>query len=367
LIIISKKRHEEEGPMPRTMVFIDGTWLYKNIPRLRAEFGEEEYEIDYGKLPQVIAAKIADSIHSAATDVDVVRTCLFGSYPDPETLVDMGDRKAALRQLAFFGGLKEEYHYEVEPYAIDFLGRRLSKRDRDFEYMQINQYIMKIGEDLDFKNKELEKLEKELDTEKRNDQGFGRALDNPRLHINSKKRLLQRKWGYLKANKYFVLQDMEIEEKWEPKEKCVDIALSTTMLYFAAIPYAYDIAVAIIGDADYKPVLQRVRHLGKRVMIASIRGSCPEEFFFPTDPERLRDFDTLFINDILPEIRLELKKEKRECYSCKKVVWEAYFLRKGKKYYCPECREKHYQEVKSRYPGVVEEPTEEKEDESTRR
>jgi hypothetical protein len=41
------------------------------------------------------------------------------------------------------------------------------------------------------------------------------------------------------------------------------------MLYFAAIPAAYDVAVLISGDRDYKPVLRAVRSLGKRTMLAS--------------------------------------------------------------------------------------------------
>jgi len=86
-------------------------------------------------------------------------------------------------------------------------------------------------------------------------------LENPRLHVNTKRRLLQGKWGFLRASKYFVLQGADIEGNWEPKEKCVDIALSTSMLYFAAIPYAYDIGVAVIGDADYKPVVNSLSNL----------------------------------------------------------------------------------------------------------
>src|SRR5207249_5432413 len=68
--------------------------------------------------------------------------------------------------------------------------------------------------------------------------------------------------------------DSADETQERQKEKCVDIALATDMLYFAALPYAYDIAIAVVGDLDFKPVLQAVRHLGKRVAIASLIGHC---------------------------------------------------------------------------------------------
>jgi hypothetical protein len=64
------------------------------------------------------------------------------------------------------------------------------------------------------------------------------------------------------------------------KEKCVDVALATKMLYLAAVPGAYDVAVIITGDRDYAPVLRAVRDLGKRTMLAWIDGvnSCSAEF-----------------------------------------------------------------------------------------
>jgi uncharacterized LabA/DUF88 family protein len=62
------------------------------------------------------------------------------------------------------------------------------------------------------------------------------------------------------------------DDRPRPKEKCVDVALATNMLYFAAIPAAYDIAVLLTGDRDYKPVLKAVRRLGKRTVLATVLG-----------------------------------------------------------------------------------------------
>ena len=135
-------------------------------------------------------------------EIDVVRTHLFGSYA---ANYDLRDDEAVQRWLDFFDRLKEEYHYEVELFPVNFMGRRLRKIDR--------------------------------------------AIDDP----------------------------------FEPKEKCVDISLATAMMYYAAIPSAYDVGVAVIGDRDFAPMLQTVRKLGKRVSIASIKGSCSPEF---ADPSR---------------------------------------------------------------------------------
>jgi len=54
-----------------------------------------------------------------------------------------------------------------------------------------------------------------------------------------------------------------------PRRSCVDVALATKMLYFAALPAAYDVAVLVTGDQDYVPVVRAVRSLGKRTMLAS--------------------------------------------------------------------------------------------------
>jgi len=55
---------------------------------------------------------------------------------------------------------------------------------------------------------------------------------------------------------YMAMQDritLEGEANFLPKERTVDMALGTTMLYLAAIN-AYDIAIAVLGDADYQPL-----------------------------------------------------------------------------------------------------------------
>ena len=64
--------------MPKAMVFIDGTWLYSNVPRLSEAYGQPDFRVDFGKLPVVLAEAV--SRHLANENVDIVRTYLFGSY-----------------------------------------------------------------------------------------------------------------------------------------------------------------------------------------------------------------------------------------------------------------------------------------------
>ncbi|MGB8656608.1 MAG: cold shock domain-containing protein [Candidatus Zixiibacteriota bacterium] len=245
--------------MAKVMIFIDGTWLYSNLPRLSKAYGQEDYHVDFGKLPQVLAEEVGKEL--GVTQVDVVRTYLFGSYASN---YDLRDEDAVERRLDFFDLLKEEYHYELEIFPINYRGRRLKREDR-----------------------------------------------NP-------------------------------EDPFEPKEKCVDLSLATSILYFAAIPYAYDVAMAVVGDQDYKPVLQHVRRLGKRVAIASIKGSCTPEFADPRDEARVKDFDIIWIDDLLHSLELKYERHQLECESPThkgdRRTWTTFHPRKGQRFYCPACR-----------------------------
>jgi cold shock CspA family protein len=246
--------------MAKAMVFIDGTWLYFNTPKLGRAYGQGEYHVDFGKLPRVLAGEVGSQLGSG--DIDLVRTYLFGSYASN---YDPCDNDAVQRRRDFFSLLKEEYHYEVELYPVNFMGRRLRRQDRD------------PGDD------------------------------------------------------------------FEPREKCVDIALATAMLYFGAVPYAYDIAIAVIGDQDFKPVLQHVRQLGKRVAIASIRDSCAPDLSDQRDEARVKDFDIIWLDDLLQKLELKFERHQRLCdsptHKGPRLVWTTFRPRKGQKFYCDVCRE----------------------------
>ncbi|MCK4665335.1 NYN domain-containing protein [Candidatus Dependentiae bacterium] len=139
-------------------------------------------------------------------------------------------------------------------------------------------------------------------------------------------------------------------DNFEPKEKCVDIALATNLLYFAAIPNAYDIAICVVGDRDYLPALKFVRQLGKRVVLVSIKESCSNEFIDPLKRSELRDSKVIWLNNIATEFELKYTETYLDCESPlhegDKKILTFYKPRKGKPFYCDECRAK-FSEQKS--------------------
>lgn len=250
--------------MNKAMIFIDGTWLYRNQHTLEEEFGEN-YQIDYEKLPTVVSNILAKQL---GRDVMVVRTYFYCSIP---TNFDARDQMPVDKQQDFYDLLKEEFHYEVETYPIDFHGRRLRYADR--------------------------------------------VAENP-------------------------------DDDFYPEEKCVDIALATGMLYFAAIPYAYDIAIAVVGDEDFRPVLQHVRRLGRRVAIATINSSSLAfQYRDPLDSARIRDFDTIFLNDHLADLQLKAERRQVECagrnHIGHRMVWTTLRLRGDRPFICDKCRQEY--------------------------
>ena len=128
----------------------------------------------------------------------------------------------------------------------------------------------------------------------------------------------------------------------------MDLALAANLFYYAVIPNAYDIALVVIGDRDYRPVLQLVRRLGKRIAIASIQGCCSPEFADPTDRMQVKDFDLIWLNDLVSRIELKFEKHQRECTSPLHVgdptVWTTYHPRKREQFFCEDCRKRFVQE-----------------------
>ncbi len=245
--------------MLKIMVFIDGTWLYINKSRLSEVYGDESFHVDFGKLPNVLSQEVSQQLGDV--EVDVVRTCLFGSYA---INFDIRDEEIVNRRREFFDMLKEEHHYEVETYPINFRGRRIRKTDRD------------------------------------------------------------------------------ARDTFEPKEKYVDISLAASTLYYAAIPNVYDIAIVVIGDRDFIPMLQAVRRLGKRVAIASIKNSCAPDLADPRDGSRVKDFDLIWLDGLLEKLELRYERRLQHCESPihrgNPMVWTTFRPKRGQKFFCDECR-----------------------------
>ena len=137
-------------------------------------------------------------------------------------------------------------------------------------------------------------------------------------------------------------QDRGPDHPFEPREKCVDVALATSLVYYATMPHAYDVAIVVIGDRDYTPALQQVRRSGKRVAVASIKGCCARELADPLDRERVKDVDIIWLNDLADVLELRYESVLRECQSPhhqgERKVLTTYRPRKNRPFYCDDCR-----------------------------
>ena len=99
--------------------------------------------------------------------------------------------------------------------------------------------------------------------------------------------------------------DRDPDDDFDPHEKCIDVALASTMLYYAALPHSYDIALVLLGDKDLKPALKNIRLLGKRVAIASIMANCAKEYRDAGSSQSLKDFDIIWLDQIVDRIAYE--------------------------------------------------------------
>lgn len=204
--------------MIKAMLFIDGGWLYANMAELGKAAGKADFQVDFGRLPGVLAEEIG---RQTGLRVDIIRSHYFGSYAEN---YDPVDENSVERRKAFFSRLREDHNYDVETFPIDYCGRRLRRQDRD------------------------------------------------------------------------------PEDAFAPREKCVDVALAVTLMRYALMPGAMDVAIMVLGDRDFEPLLKEVRRFGKRVALVSIEAVCAAELADPADPSRVRDFEMIWLDDLLTKI-----------------------------------------------------------------
>ena len=117
----------------------------------------------------------------------------------------------------------------------------------------------------------------------------------------------------------------------------IKMSLAASMMFFAAQPSAFDIAILIGDDLDYVPVLQRVRLLGKRVQIVSAHTNegriAPSSLI--NNRTHICDFPLLFLDDHAADMRLVRETMKRTCKHCGKeeeTTWA------GTDFFCSDCR-----------------------------
>ena len=94
----------------KAIVFIDGGWLYKCRTALFSKLGEENFEIDYAKLPRLICEDVANALDE---DVSLVRTLYFGTIPSARSGFNTS------KQYSFYDFLESNCGYVTDIHAVD--------------------------------------------------------------------------------------------------------------------------------------------------------------------------------------------------------------------------------------------------------
>ncbi|MBR1587808.1 MAG: NYN domain-containing protein [Kiritimatiellae bacterium] len=228
----------------KAMVFVDGAWLYKSRSTVFAKLGEENFEVDYARLPRLLCEELANAIDE---DVSLVRTLYFGTIPSARSSFNTG------KQRAFYDFLEGSCHYETHIHEVEV--------------------------------------------------GYG--------------------------------ENSLADEAW------VSMSLASSMLYYAAIPSVYDVALLVSDNLVYAPPLYTVRKLGKRTQVVSLHT--PEGAEQPSGTtlvgrSRVMDFAPIYIDDHAAEMKLVRELRNRICKQCgreEETTWA------GADFFCSECRGKH--------------------------
>lgn len=115
----------------------------------------------------------------------------------------------------------------------------------------------------------------------------------------------------------------------------VKVSLASSLMFFAAQPGAFDIAIIVSDDADYVPALRRVRLLGKRVQCVGMRPMSDVNIVTSLNCRRATDFAPLYLDDHASDIKLVREEVVRVCKICgreESTTWA------GPDFFCQDCR-----------------------------
>ena len=80
------------------------------------------------------------------------------------------------------------------------------------------------------------------------------------------------------------------------------VALTVAAMRHALTPGVLDLAIFLLGDRSFAPLLQELRRLGRRVALASVDGTCAADLADPANPLRACDFDVLWLHEVVGRI-----------------------------------------------------------------
>jgi cold shock CspA family protein len=80
------------------------------------------------------------------------------------------------------------------------------------------------------------------------------------------------------------------------------VALTVAAMRHALTPGVLDLAIFVLGDRSFAPLLKELRRLGRRVALVSVDGCCAADLADPANPLRVCDFDVLWLNEVVGRI-----------------------------------------------------------------
>lgn len=170
---------------------------------------------------------------------------------------------------------------------------------------------------------------------------FG-TLPSSRTSFSSPKQrafyeFLERSCGYeTEIHEVDVSGDSGHDDTW------IKMALGASLMFYAAMPDAFDVAILIGDEIDYAPMLRRARLFGKRIQLVTAHG--PNGALPTTQDDslvwksRVSDFPPLYIDDHAEDVRLVRESVTRVCKQCGReevTTWA------GPEFFCSECRDKY--------------------------
>jgi cold shock CspA family protein len=87
-----------------------------------------------------------------------------------------------------------------------------------------------------------------------------------------------------------------------PEGAALHVALTVAAMRHALTPGVLDLAIFLLGDRSFAPLLRELRRLGRRVALVSVDGSCAADLADPANPLRARDFDVLWLHEVAGRI-----------------------------------------------------------------
>ena len=94
----------------KAIVFIDGSWIYRCRTALFEKLGEENFEVDYSKLPRILCEDVANTLDE---DISLVKTLYYGTIPSARSGFNTS------KQYSFYDFLERSCGFDTSIHEVD--------------------------------------------------------------------------------------------------------------------------------------------------------------------------------------------------------------------------------------------------------